>query len=102
MPEPETPVPVAESSPFVSASVTVKVSPVVVPVSDRLTPAIAVAWLTPAVSEVGAAMTGSPFTVTATCCWVAVLPKPSVAFSVIVSDPAVPSVSCSVARSAFT
>ena len=32
-----------------SLSVTVKVSPVVLPVSDRLTPVIAVAWPTPIV-----------------------------------------------------
>ena len=48
------------------------------------------------------AMTGRPLTVTAICCCVAALPKLSVAFSVIVSDGVVPSVSLSKARSPFT
>ena len=38
VPEPVTPVPVAESRPFVSASVTVNVSPVTLAISARLTP----------------------------------------------------------------
>ncbi len=60
VPEPLTPVPVAESSPLVSVSVTVKVSPLVLPVSERLTPEIAVAWLWPTIAVVGAAITGGP------------------------------------------
>ncbi len=60
--------PVAESSPLVSTSVTVKLSPVVLPVSDRLTPEIAADRLTPMICAPGTAMTGGPFTVTAICC----------------------------------
>ena len=70
-------------------SVTVKVSPVVLPLSDRLTPVIASAWPTPIVcAAVGAAITGSPFTVTSiVCAAAALLPKLSVAFSVMVVGP---------------
>ena len=46
-------------------------------------------------------MLGTPFTVTATFC-VAVLPKLSLALTVMLSVPAVPFVSVSVVRSAFT
>jgi hypothetical protein len=42
VPEPVTPVPVAESNPFVSASVTVKVSVEALAISARLTPAMSV------------------------------------------------------------
>ena len=41
VPEPDTPVPVADRSPLASVKVTVKVSPAVLPLSDRLTPVIA-------------------------------------------------------------
>ena len=52
-----------DNRPFASASETVKVSPLVVPLSDRLTPVIAKALPTPAVTAPGTASTGSPFTV---------------------------------------
>ncbi len=55
----------ADSDPCESDSVTVKLSLVVLPLSDRLTPAIVVATPSPTVAVVGAAMTGSPLTVTA-------------------------------------
>ena len=42
VPEPDTPVPVAESRPFVSASVTVNVSPATLAISARLRPAMSV------------------------------------------------------------
>ncbi len=46
VPAPDTPVPVADRSPKESATVSVNVSPVVFPVSDRLIPPIAEAWFT--------------------------------------------------------
>jgi GrpB-like predicted nucleotidyltransferase (UPF0157 family) len=44
VPDPVIPLPVAERSPLVSCSVAVKFSPAVLPVSERLTPLIALAW----------------------------------------------------------
>jgi len=67
-PLPPTLAPVArltESRPSPSDSETVNVSLVVTPDSLRLTPAIASGLPTPVVTEAGAAITGSPFTVTA-------------------------------------
>ena len=60
--------------------------------------------MTPIVcAAVCGAITGSPATVTSNVVAAAVLlPKPSVAVTVMLSVPAVPSVSVSVARSAFT
>ena len=55
---------VADSAPCVSDKVTENVSPVVVPVSLRLTPAMVSGLPIPTVTAVGAAMTGRPFTVT--------------------------------------
>ena len=86
----------ADSTPLVSCSTTVKVSPVVVPVSPRLTPVIAPALPTPSASVVGAATCGLPFTVTAIVSVGALLPNPSVAFSVIVSPVVAALVSVSV------
>ena len=98
--------PLADSNPLLSFSVTVKVSlPVVLPVSARLTPAIAVAVPSATVCAPGTAITGAPFAVTAIVFAVAALPKLSSAVSVMVSgvpDVAVPSLSLSVPRSAFT
>ncbi len=51
VPAPETPVPLADRTPFVSASVTVKVSPPVLPASARLTPLIVTVWLTPTTAK---------------------------------------------------
>ena len=65
VPEPDTPVPVADRSPLASVRVTVKVSPAVLPLSDRLTPAIALAWFCCTVADAGAVIAGSPLTVTA-------------------------------------
>ena len=85
-----------------SLSVTVNVSSPLLPLSARLTPAIAVAWLSPTVCAPGTVSTGPPLAVTAiVCCW-ALLLKLSFAVSVIVSEPLLGSVSLSVARSAFT
>ena len=94
--------PLADSNPLLSLSVTVKVSlPVVLPLSARLTPAIAVAVPSATVCVPGTAITGTPFAVTAIVFAVALLPKLSLALTVIVSGPAVPSVSFSVPRSLF-
>jgi hypothetical protein len=54
VPAPETPVPAADRSPCLSESVTVTVSPEALPVSERLRPPIAPAWLTPTVAVAGA------------------------------------------------
>src|SRR5208282_1152591 len=102
VPEPDTPGPVIDNSPVVSASVTEKLSPVVVPLSERLTPEIDPDWPTPTVAADGAAITGTPSTVTAMVFAAAVLPKPSVAVSLMVSVGMVPSPSVSVASAAFT
>ena len=58
------------------------------PLSDRLTPGIAAALPTPIACAAGTAITGSPFTVTAIVFGVALLPKLSLAFTVMVSGPA--------------
>ena len=102
VPDPDTPCPLADSRPCVSVSVTVNVSSPVLPLSARLTPAIAVAWLSAIVCAPGTVSTGPPLAVTAIVCVVARLPKLSFAVSVIGSDPLLGSVSLSVARSAFT
>src|SRR5580658_1362397 len=95
---------VTDSSPMLSATVTVNVSPLVVvlPLSARLPPGIDAALPTPIVSGVGAVITGSPFTVIAVVVGVATLPKLSVALTVMVSGPAVPSVSLRAPRAVLT
>ena len=60
------PVAVADSTPVMSLSVAVKVSPVVLPLSVTLTPVIISAWVIPIVCA-GVVSTGAPFTVTAIC-----------------------------------
>ena len=89
------------SRPWVSVRVTVNVSgEPVLPVSDTLTPDIAVAPDNATVCGPGTAITGWAFTVTGTVCCVATLPKLSVAVSVRVSDagPATGSLSFSTAN----
>ena len=88
VPEPDTLAPptlLADRTPLVSVNTTLKVSPVVVPVSDRLTPAIAPGLPTPRANVVGAAITGAPFTVTMLDAAIAVLVNPSVALITMVS-----------------
>src|SRR5208337_711031 len=102
VPDPDTPLPLADSLPLASASVTVKLSPAVLPLSDRLTPEIALAWFCATVAVVGAATTGSPLTVTAIVAAVALPPLLSLALSAIVSDGVVASASVRVARSLST
>ena len=65
----------AESSPFVSETVTVAASFVVLPLSDRLMLPIAAAVPTPITVDVGAENTGRPFTVTAIVFCAPVLPN---------------------------
>jgi hypothetical protein len=77
----------------------VKVSPLVLPVSERPTPEIAVAWFCSTVAVAGAVITGSPLTVTSIEAGVAVPPPLSVARIVIVSDLVVASVSVRALRS---
>ena len=67
-----------------------------------LTPVIDVALPTPSVCPAGAAIASDVVAFTAIVCFGALLPKLSVAFSVMVSAPAVLSVSVSVPRSVFT
>jgi hypothetical protein len=93
---------VAASRPLVSASVTVKFSPAVAPVSETLTPEMALDLATPTVAVPGAASTGPLAAATVMLCAAAALPRLSVAFSVIVSDGVVPSVSLRVPRAKFT
>ena len=90
--------PVADSTPIVSVSVTVKVSPAVLPLSARLTAGDRRRLADPdRLLGVGAVIAGTPFTVTSIVCCVAMLPKLSVAFSVIVSGcRAVPCCPCRV------
>src|SRR5665213_1126472 len=92
--------PVADRTPWVSLTVAEKVSGApVLPVSETLTPPIAAALPTAMVLAAGAAINGRPLTVTATVLAAAALPKLSVAWTVMVSLPAVPSVSERLARS---
>ena len=98
--EPETD---AASVPAVSDTTTVKVSgDPGLPVSDTLRPARGLLLPTPVVSEVGTVSTGTLFTVTAMFFTGAEPPRLSVAFTVIVSEPADASRSASVASDAFT
>ena len=94
--------PVAFSAPPASVTVTVKLSPVVLPTSATLTPARAVACPASPCAEAGAVSVGRPLAVTAT--WaLAVLLAASVTVSFSVSvAPAGVKVSVSSARSAFT
>ena len=72
------------------------------PVSDTLTPEIPVATFCATVALDGAAMTGTPLTVTAIVLAPAEKLNWSVAFTVIGSEPAVASVSLRVARAVLT
>src|SRR5665213_665543 len=95
--------PVADKTPWVSLTVAEKVSgAAVLPVSETLTPPIAVALPTPMILAPGTAINGRPLTVTATVLAAAALPKLSVAWTVMVSLPAVPSVSERLARSVLS
>ena len=60
VPAPETPVPAADNSPFVSASVTTKVSPLVTGDPERLTPVIASGCPAPIAAEAGAVIDSVP------------------------------------------
>src|SRR5256885_12732774 len=96
------PPPEADNRPLVSVSVTVKVSPVVLPVSEMLTPDIASGLPTPTVVEAGAAMTGRPLTVTAIRFGADTLAHQSLAIIVIRLPLEKTSVSLSRPRGAFT
>ena len=102
VPEPLTPVPLAVSRPEASDRVTVKVSPEVLPLSDRLTPEMAVALPSGAAAMAGLAITGAPLVVTAMLAGAAALPRLSETAIWMLSEPAVGVWSVSVARSAFT
>ena len=92
----------ADRSPLLSLSVTVKTSPEVLPVSVTTTPVIGSVRSTSIVCA-GVVSIGAVFTVTVNrLCVAALLPKPSVAFTVMVSVPGVLSVSLSVPRSVLT
>ena len=93
---------VADRMPWVSLTVTVKISLLVLPLSDTLTPVIAVASLTSNVCSPGTTICGSAATVTSIVCDGALLPKPSFVVTVMLSVPAVLFLSVSVVRSAFT
>ena len=99
---------VTDRSPWVSASVAVKVSVPEALDSLTLTPAIVAALLIPISCAPGTAMTGPFTTDTAIDFCTAALPTPdvlsrlSVAFTVIVSAASVESVSLSLATAAFT
>ena len=92
-----------DSRPCVSASVTVKLSPLVVPPSDRLTPVIATGLPTPAVTAPGTDSTGSAFTVIPTLVGeTAALPNWSVAVTTMVSAAITELVSVSVVSALST
>ena len=94
---------VKERSPLVSLTTAVKVSGApVLPLSDTEIPEIAVATPSDSVCAPGTEIEGTPLAVTAACCCAATPPKLSVALTVIGLEPAVPSVSVSVASAAFT
>src|SRR5665213_1951745 len=82
VPLPVIPFPFADNRPLVSLRTAVKVSPVVLPLSERLTPPIAVALPCLTVAVAGAAMIGRPLVVTAMVAGVALLPRLSVAVTV--------------------
>ena len=94
--------PVAVSTPLLSPTVAVNVSPLVAPVSATLMPAIVVGAATLIVCAPGTVITGDVVAVTAIVFAVATLPKLSLAFTVRVSEPAAPSVSDRLARSVFS
>src|SRR5665213_171930 len=96
------PAPVAESRPVASVSVAEKVSPAVASASVRLTPVMAMVWPTAMVAVVGAPMTGGALTLMAMVLATALPPRPSLAFTVMVSAPSVPLVSLRSVRSVFT
>ena len=102
-PPPVAPV-LADRTPEPSDTMTVKVSPLVVvlPVSETLTPEIAVATFCATVALAGALIDGAPFTVTAIEAGPADPPLLSEALTEITSDAVVASVSASVVRSALT
>ena len=72
------------------------------PVSETLTPEIRSLFPTPVVAEVGTFSTGILFTVTAMFLTGAEPPRLSVALSVMLSEPAMPSRSANVASDALT
>jgi len=94
----------ADSVPFVSASVTVKLSPLVVvlPLSETLTPVIGDAVFCCTVCGLVTAIDGNPFTVSDIADGPALPPLLSLAFTVIVSEAVVGSWSVRVVRSALT
>ena len=71
-------------------------------VKDLLTPLIAVALLTPMVCEPGAVITGGALTVIVMVFGIAMPPRLSLEFTVMVSVAGLLSVSVRVARAAFT
>ena len=79
--------PVALSTPLVSFSTTVNVSPASAPASLMLTPVTAAEWLTPTVRVVGAVIVGPLITVIPTSPAGALLPKLSERVTAIWSDP---------------
>ena len=89
----------ADSTPWVSLSVTVKISPAVAPLSVRLTPVIAVAWPTRRLRPRHSNHRRRVPSHRSSAC--ALLPKLSVTFTVMLSGPAAPLVSMSDARSLF-
>ena len=94
----------ADSTPESSDTTTVNISPLVVvlPVSDTLTPEIAVATVCATVALAGALIDGAPLTVTAIEAGPADPPLLSEALTEMTSDAVVASVSASVVRSALT
>ena len=91
-----------DSSPLVSASVTVSPSVPIALGSLTEMPLTACAVPTPTITDAGALTTGSPVTVTPIVCVPAVKPNWSVALTVIGSDPVTPPVSLRLAKVAFT
>src|SRR5665213_2605144 len=102
VPEPLTPVPVADKRPLVSVSVVVNFSPLVEPLSERLTPEMAFGWMSAMVTLVGAATAGTGLMVTAMAAGAPTPVRLSDEVMVMVSTPLTGSVSLRVARSALT
>ena len=96
------PATLADSRPVVSETVTLSGSPTVKPLSLILTPPMAATWVTPITCGVVASTDGRPFTVTAVVLVPAVLPNPSVAFTVMLSADRELLVSLRLASVAFT
>ena len=89
-------------SPLVSLTTAVKVSEPVLPLSDKEMPVIASALPTPATCAPGTVIASPLVAFTAIVCCAAALPKLSVALTLIVSAPAVESVSVAEASAAST